>query len=129
MNLQFRNFVARGQYDKERVTFVVKDDLEIGDFAILQCSRDGDRNLTTDVRRAFWFPNKKIQKGDIVVIYSKTGGEKEKALDQGRKAHFYYWDESMPIWDDADLGAVILHAPEYEAHFVDDDVTTLDSEA
>ena len=73
---------------------------------------EGDQ-VTTEVSNTFWFPYKAVSAGDIVVVYSKTGGAKQKQISDGRTAHFFYWCQDSPLWDDDDVAPVLLYAPEW----------------
>ena len=70
--------------------------------------------VTTDVRNAFWFPDKRLHQGDLVVVYSKRGRDRHKQLDDGHQAHFFYWDQDSPLWTDEHVAPVLLHAPQWE---------------
>jgi hypothetical protein len=67
-----------------------------------------------------WFPDKLIQKGDLVVIYTRAGTRSEKVLTTGKKAHFLYWDISTAIWADDSAGVVLLHAPDWDGRLAGD---------
>lgn len=112
MSLELRSILEAGQSLKERLTLRATADLDVGDYAILQC-RFVDNTLTTDVLRAFWFPYSAISKGDLVVLYTKGGTARQKILESGASAHFFYWGESNPVWNDDDVAPVVLHAPEW----------------
>ena len=40
----------------------------------------GDR-LTTPARNPYWFPDKQIGVGDLVVIYTKEGGDNDSLME------------------------------------------------
>ena len=63
----------------------------------------------------FWFPYKAVTAGDIVVVYSKTGSAKQKQISDDRTAHFFYWCQDSPLWDDDDVAPVLLYAPEWDS--------------
>lgn len=113
MNLEIRSIVEKGDRQKERLTLRCTSDTDLGHYVLLQTSsRNGVVN--TGVMRTMWFPDKLIQKGDLVVIYTRAGTQSEKALTTGKTAHFFYWGHSTPIWTDDDAGVVLLHAPDWE---------------
>lgn len=112
MSLELRSILEAGVFLKERLTLRVTSEGDVGDYAILQC-RFVDNTLTTDVLRAFWFPYGAVEKGDLVVLYTKAGTRRQKTLENGSQAHFFYWGESYPIWDEEDVAPVLLHAPKW----------------
>jgi hypothetical protein len=59
---------------------------------------DDGAALSGDVPHAYWFTDKKIGRGDFVVLYSKKGVRKEKKNADGTTSHFFYWGLSNPLW-------------------------------
>lgn len=119
MSLELRSIVAPGDLAKERLTLRAKADLDLGDYLVAQHSYvDGEP--TTEILHTYWFPFKKIEKGDLVVIYTKEGGSKIRPLSTGKKAHFYYLDLENTIWDEVDVGALVLFAPKWESTLADE---------
>lgn len=114
MTLTLRSILERGTAAKERITMRAKSDLDVGDFALLQC-KYADGILTTDVERAFWFPYGPVLSGDLIVVYSKSGDTRNKTLANGSKVHFFYWGCNGAIWQYDDYGAVILNAPKWSS--------------
>ncbi|MDT6939360.1 hypothetical protein RI570_04275 [Brucella pseudogrignonensis] len=112
MNLEIRSIVDPGQFEKERVTFRAKANLDIGDFLFAQAGY-ANGSPTMDFSYTYWFPYKAINKGDLVVLYTKAGEAREKPLTTGKTAHFFYWDIKKSIWRDLELGAVLLNAPNW----------------
>jgi hypothetical protein len=119
MNLEFRSIVERGDHSKERITLRCLGETDLGHYVLLQTSsREGV--ASTDVLRTMWFPDKIVEKGDLIVLYTKSGYNSEKVLKTGKKAHFIYWDIPKPIWSDKETAVVLLHAPNWEARLVED---------
>ncbi len=114
MKLKLKAVADKGNFQRERLVIKVLNDTNVGEFLILRTGfADGQVNI--DVSSAYWFPDKSVKAGDLVVLYSKPGTNKDKALDSGNKAHFYYWGESKVLWATPDNAAVLLHAPVWES--------------
>ena len=113
MNIELRSIVERGNLAKERLTLRVLVDTDVGNFVVFRTGRDGD-SVTTGVSETFWFPYQRVNKGDLVVLYTKSGSTLSKPLSTGKVAHFFYWGLSSPIWSDDNASVVLLHAPEWE---------------
>jgi len=119
MNLEIRSIADKGDAAKERLTLRCTEDTDMGHYVLLHTnSRNGVVN--TGVNHVMWFPDKLVQKGDLVIVYTKPGTQSEKVLTTGKKAHFLYWGYSTSIWRDDAAGAVLLHAPEWEARLAGD---------
>ncbi len=119
MKLELRSIIAPGDLNKERLTLRALADLDVGDYLVAQSGYIDD-SPTTTFYHTLWFPYKPIPKGDLVVVYTKMGTSSERALDRGKRAHFFYLDLQNPIWDGPDKGALVLYAPTWQSKPVDD---------
>jgi hypothetical protein len=114
MKLQLKSISDRGDSHKERLVIRVIDDTDIGEFIAMRILYNG-ASVTTAVTDTFWFPDKSVKAGDLLVIYSRDGQSKEKKLEGGRTAHFFYWGLEAPVWSESTRGVVLAHAPDWEA--------------
>ena len=112
MRVQIRSIEDKGNLSLERIVFRVERELDIGDFMLVRTAFEGG-HVTTEVMNTFWFPDKSVNGGDIIVVYSKSGKERRKRISDNRRAHFFYWGQESPLWDDADVAPVLLYAPEW----------------
>ena len=102
----------KGDLEHERLALRVLRDTDIGDFMLIRTGFE-DNQVNTKVVNTFWFPYMSVNRGDIVVVYSKKGNVKQKALKDNRTAHFFYWSQSSSLWDDDNVAPVLLYAPEW----------------
>ncbi len=118
MNLQISTIRGKGSLNDERIVLKVLDDGDMGHFALLQT---GVRDSTVNIKvfHAYWFPWHKVFAGDLVVLYTKAGSSRQKSIDEGETAHFFYWDLSQAIWGEEDRGVVLLHAPIWSSNTPD----------
>lgn len=112
MKLKLRSILAAGDLRNERLTLRAESDLDLGEYAVLQVPLIG-RDLMTDVFHTFWFPYQEIERGDLVVIYTKKGEVRSKMLETGSRAHFFYWNVGEAIWNDSERAAVVLRAADW----------------
>lgn len=112
MRVQIRYVAEQGDLDRERLVMRVRQDVDIGDFMLVRAGFEDDE-VTTDVSNAFWFPYRRLRAGDLVVVYSKRGSDKQKRLDDGHKAHFFYWGQDSALWGDEHVAPVLLYAPQW----------------
>ena len=89
-------------------------DLDVGDYLLAQ-SGYVDGSPTIHFFHTYWFPNKSINKGDLVVVYTKSGSDRVRKLTTGKNAHFYYFGLDSTIWDQPHRGAVLLQAPIWQS--------------
>lgn len=112
MKVRIRYVVNPGDMDRERLVMQVRRDVDIGNFMLVRTGFEDDE-VTTSVSHAFWFPDKQLRAGDLVVVYSKAGNDNQKLLDDGQEAHFFYWDQKSPLWDDGQFVPVLFYTPQW----------------
>jgi hypothetical protein len=119
MNLKLKSIADKGNLQKERLVIRVVNDTDVGDFIVLLTGFFDDE-VTIGVENTYWFPNKPVKAGDLVVLYSKVGKVKDRPLDWGGDVHFFYWGLASSIWDKSKIAAVLAHAPVWESSSAED---------
>lgn len=113
MKLKITAIRDAGDIAKERIVMKASNALDMGAYVLLQTGfKDGSVN--TGIFQSFWFPDKMINEGDFVILYTKAGRASEKDF-KDVKSHFLYWGKSSPIWSESGRAAVLFHAPEWES--------------
>jgi predicted Mrr-cat superfamily restriction endonuclease len=105
MNLELRGIENIGDLDRERVVMRAIQNVDIGDYAVLRCNPAENGVASGNVPGAFWFLDKTINKGDLVVLYSKSGVSSAKT-GLHRVTYFYYWGKSQSQWTDHKIALV-----------------------
>jgi hypothetical protein len=114
MIFEITNIVERGILAKERVIIKATREGDIGRFAVFRAHTDSEGSpLSGNVANCFWFSDKTVKAGDLVVLYTKEGIESEKLNDSGSTSHFFYWDLSEPLWDAADHVAILVNTSDW----------------
>src|SRR6185437_7216541 len=113
MNIEIRSLIEKGDLERERLTLRVLKDADVGDFLVMRSGHNGE-DVTTDIHNAFWFPYAKVESGDLVVLYTKSGSIKSRPLTTGKTAHFFYWGLVDPIWATSHVSAILLFAPDWQ---------------
>lgn len=119
MNLKLKSVAEKGNFEKERLVINVLNDADVGDYILMQTGMSNG-NVNIAVSGTYWFPNQSVNAGDLVVLYTKSGTNKTKDLDGGRKAHFFYWGKNAAIWGNPSKAAVLAHAPTWSSASVDE---------
>lgn len=113
MKLKITNIRDQGNLDKERVVMKVESGGNVGEFLLAQ-SGYHDNSVTNGIHDTYWFPDKDVNTGDFVVLYTKHGVDREKPF-KNVKSHFFYWGRKQPMWIAGDRVAVLMHAPTWES--------------
>lgn len=119
MNLKLKSIAEKGNLEKERLVINVLNDADVGDYILMQTGMS-DGNVNISIFGTYWFPNKSVKAGDIVVLYTKSGVNKDKDLDGSRKAHFFYWGKNADFWSKPEKAAVLAHAPTWSSASVEE---------
>lgn len=89
-------------------------DSDVGRLAVF-CNRllkSGE--LSTTVERTYWFPDKKVKAGDLVVLYTKKGVDSDRENKDRTATHFFYWGLDRPLWN-TEVVPVIARLNDWEA--------------
>jgi hypothetical protein len=114
MKIIIKSIRNAGDALQERVVLTVTAATDIGHYLLLAGNFAQDGDVSTTVRRTFWFPDKGVKPNDLVVLYTKTGNASEKHNKSGTTSHFFYWGQSEPIWNDDTAAAVLISAGDWE---------------
>ncbi len=109
MKINPARFREKGKLDGERLVFTVEQDDDIGSYAVFHTNFLKDGMVSSRVKRVYWFPDKPVRKGDLVVLYTKQGTQSEKKASDGSTSHFFYWGLTGALWDSPSECAVLTH--------------------
>jgi hypothetical protein len=103
MIVKVTDIASSGNLEKERVIIKATAAGDIGRILLLRvkAAKDDGAPLSGDIPDAFWFPDHKIDAGDLVVLYTKKGNRSSKPVEGGATTHFFYWGKASPIWDES----------------------------
>jgi hypothetical protein len=124
MRIKLIGIEGIGDINRERIVLKALRETDIGDYAIL-LSKRSEEGIPTggSIESAFWFPNRDLKPGDLVILYTKSGKRGQKSIGEEKTSHFYYWDWGRPIWTTKTI-PVLLHAAEWE--YPEEDDSTLE---
>ena len=114
MNVKIKYIRNPGDLNKERLVLKVLRDDDIGYYLVLDTTSNDDGSISNLVRHPYWFPDKKVKSGDMVVLYTKNGKESKKANKNGSTSHFFYRGMDKTVWNKNDDCAVIIHISNWD---------------
>ena len=117
MKVKIKEIIDHGHSD-ERIVLNVIEDIDIGEYLVMDTTYTKDGNVSNKVRHPYWFPDKKIKKGDLVILYSKKGTQSETKNQSGSTSHFFFWGLDSNVWNNDGDCALLLHVNEWDAHKV-----------
>lgn len=109
MQLELKNFADAGVIDKERLIIRVLADVNIGYYVVLRSKTNDSGGPISGTKDAYWFPDVEVSRGDLIVLYTKSGTPSKKPLKSGDGlAHFYYWRKIAPFWGAEQRNTAVL---------------------
>jgi len=114
MNFKILRITDAGTLERERVVLKAMSEIDIGDYLLAQTGKSEGTGVTNKIHNTYWFPDKEVEAGDLVVLYTKTGKRTVKENDNN-KSHFFYWGKTSPVWDATDKTAVLMEISSWES--------------
>lgn len=102
MKLDLREVKERGTME-ERVVLVAKEDCDIGRYFVFTTRKTTGESFSAAVKNPFWLADKKVSKGDFVVLYTKVGSSSSKINDDKTTSHFYFRNLTSPIYTNGEI--------------------------
>ncbi|MGZ5242968.1 MAG: hypothetical protein ACXWW0_03760 [Bacteroidia bacterium] len=101
---------TEGTPDQEYILIKVRENLNLGDYAVIDSTYDAQNNVSNLNRHIFWFPPQEVNVNDFVVLYTgRRGGRKARWNNRsGTITWAFYWGNDHCIWNDAADVAAIL---------------------
>jgi hypothetical protein len=109
MKLEIVGVRDKGIISKERLVLRASDAGDAGDFIILCTETHSDGlPLSGSPVASFWMPDLIVDKGDFIILYTKTGVQANKMGSTGKTMYFYYLNKTNTIWNST-LCAVVCN--------------------
>jgi hypothetical protein len=112
-NIILKDIRDTGELEKERIVLQVSHDDDIGGYVIFEATTSDNHAIYDEVRHVFWFPEKDVKAGDLVVLYTKSGIEKAKKNKNGSTSHFFYWSLERALWKRSNAAVVIANLSDW----------------
>lgn len=97
MNIKVLEIKDSGDFMNERILFSVEEKCNLGRFLVAHSRLLSEKVFSSKLQEIYWFPDKEISKGDLVVLYSKRGESNSVLNADGTNTHFYYWGLDKPL--------------------------------
>ena len=105
MILQIKYTTDKGT-SKERIVFSVVEEGNIG-FCFVFNAKKIEGGISAKINYPFWFPDKDVKVGDLVVLYTKAGKSSFRQNKDNTTTYFYYRDIEKAIFTDDDRALLV----------------------
>ena len=99
MKLKIKYVKDHGDKKKERIVLKASDAINVGNYMIADTTYMDKEIVSNHLRHTFWIPDKNVNKGDLIVIYTKDGEDSTSKNESGNSTHFFYWGLDLTIWN------------------------------
>lgn len=108
MKLKITSIQNRGDAAKEYVMLEALADIDVGDYLLGDTTYLQDGSVSNKLRHTFWFPNKKVRKGEYVSLWTGKGKATLGETKDGSPVHRFYWNLATAVWNDDKDCAVLI---------------------
>ena len=113
MKIKLMYVKDRGDLERERIVMRATSKVDVGQYALIEAGFEED-SVNVETGSCYWFSDQVIEKNDWVVLYTKSGENKEKLQKSGATAYFYYWDKKKPKWNTSSKVPVVLEVDSWD---------------
>lgn len=72
------------------------------------------------IRHTYWFPDKNVNKGDLISVWTKSGENKKTTSKSGNPLHRFYWGLESAVWNDEGDCAILFEINTWQFYKVSD---------
>lgn len=113
MNLEIGYVADHGVTKDERIVLKAKEDVQVGEYMLADTTYVAENEVSNKLRHTFWIPDAKVDKGDLVVIYTKEGKSSVKVNKSGNRTYFFYWGLEKTVWNKDEDAAALFHIRDF----------------
>lgn len=102
MSLKIINLVKEGGKDKEYILLKATENVNIGNYAIVDRTFSKDGNLSNIHKHFYRFPSKEIKKSEFVSLRTGKGKNTVGEIDN-IPVHRFFWGSNAALWNDSEV--------------------------
>lgn len=99
---------------KERLILAVTAADDMGQYLIFSTKETAPGHISSTPKNVYWFPDKPVRAGDLVVLYTRSGEQSQVSNKNGTTTHFFYWGLGGTIWNNPNDSAAILKVEQWD---------------
>lgn len=107
MSLSVRSVHNHGNASDELVIIDVIKACNLQYWMICDTTFQSSTHISDKLRHMFWFPDKQVSAGDVVVLHTKIGTNTSRPMANGYSRHDLFWQLRTSVWNN-DYDAAVL---------------------
>jgi hypothetical protein len=110
LKLKIVEVQGHGKQAEEYIKFSVVDDCNLTEYLLTDTTFQAGNTVSVSnkLRHMHWFPSQKVEKGDVVYLWTGSGTETHLKQANGTTIHTLYWRLKEPVWNDNGDGALLF---------------------
>jgi len=104
-----------GNLDDERLILKVLSKTDIGSYLVCDSTYTSEKTVSNKLRHMFWFPDKSVNEGDYIALYTKGGVNGEYTNKGETVTHTFHWGLEETVWNKEGDGAVVFEIAEWNS--------------
>ena len=113
MKIALSHIRGKGDLKKERVVFKVLGKTDIGQYLLCESTTTSTAAISSKLRKVYWFPDKLVNEGDFIAVYTGLGRNGEYTNKAGTVTHQMYWGLSESLWGETNSVAVLMEIADW----------------
>ena len=102
-----------GNLEKERVVIEILEDGNIGTLLVASTTQQAEDRVSSQINNPYWIPDQDVKKGDLIIIYTKSGQKNNRKNHSGSSSYFFYIGMEQPLYSENNKTVVVFDVSEW----------------
>lgn len=108
MKFKIKGIREPGNLDKERVVIEILEDGNVGTLIITSTSIQTENSVSPKIKNPYWVPDQDVKKGDLIVVYTKSGKKNTRVNEDNTSSYFFYIGIEEAVYGDSKNTPVVF---------------------
>ncbi len=108
MDIKIKNINGQGT-EKEKIVLYVQKMCNLGQYILFDITKDENGFNSNKLRHMFILPNKIVNAGDYVYVYTHKGQDKSYNNKAKTLTYEIYWGLDVNIWNEDGDNVILVH--------------------
>lgn len=108
MKFNLQGLKNPGDVEKERVVIEILEDGNVGQLLVASTIQADDNSVSPRISNPYWIPDQDVKKGDLVIVYTKSGQKSNRKNETDSYSYFFYIGMDSSIYDESNKTTVVF---------------------
>lgn len=108
MKFKINGLREPGNLEKERVVIEILEDGNVGTLIVASTKQQDEGSVSSGIKNSYWIPDQDVQKGDLIIIYTKAGKKNNRVNPSNSTSYFFYIGLETPLYNENDETVVVF---------------------